>query len=127
MLKGIAAMPSLSMLLKSGALACATVFAATSAVAEDYTVYVYEKGFFPNKVYMQGIDRIKFVNKTSRTLGLDYSSGGIMINDVAAGNSVYVSPGSLWNRPLRSPYNFAINGYSSGKGFSISGGKPPNS
>jgi len=85
MLKGIRAMPRLATLLKSAALAGVTAVAATAASAQDFTVYVYEKGYFPNKVYTADATRIKFVNKTGYTVGVDTTGGSILINDISIG------------------------------------------
>lgn len=124
MLKGIRAMSTLSTVLKAGALACVAAAGATAAAAEEFTVYVYEKGYFPNVAYMGDATTVKFVNKTSFTVGLDYSSGGIMVNDFS--NTVTVPASALTNKPLKSPYIFGV-GYYSGHGFEIRSGEAPSS
>lgn len=127
MLKGIRAMLTLSNILKITAVACTAAFSATSAAAENYTVYVYEKGFFPNKFYTDDGDRVRFVNKTGKRLGLDYASGGIMVDYFDPNQSVTVEFSSLSNRPLRSPYVFSCGCYRSGQGFSLNWGAAPES
>lgn len=118
MLKGIRAMSTMSTLLKAAAVA--TV--ASAAAAEDVTVYVYEKGYFPNVVYMGDATQVTFVNKTDFTVGLDYTTGSIMVNDFT--DSVTVSSSALYNKPLKTPYVFGA-GYYSGKGFEIRAGEVP--
>ncbi|MBB5723080.1 hypothetical protein FHS72_002717 [Loktanella ponticola] len=112
MLKGIRAMPSLSTLLKSAALASVTAFAATSAHAQDYTVYVYEKGYFPNVIYTDGITRIRFVNKTRYSVGLDTEqSRQIIENRIYSGNSAYVELSKIAGRTLATPYLYNVGRY----------------
>lgn len=124
MLKGIRAMSTLSTVLKAGALACFAAAGATAAAAEDVTVYVYEKGYFPNVSYLDGATSVTFVNKTSKTLGLDYTTGGIMVNDFTT--SVTVPASALSGKPLKQPYVFG-NGYYTGKGFEMRTGEAPTS
>ena len=124
MLKGIRAMSTLSNVLKAGALACVAAAGATAAAAEEVTVYVYEKGYFPNVAYMEDATSVTFVNKTDFTLGLDYTTGGIMVNDFS--NSVTVPASALTNKPLKQPYVFGV-GYYTGKGFEIRSGSAPTS
>jgi len=120
-------MSTLSNILKVTALACTTAFTATAAAAEDYTVYVYEKGFFPNTFYTNDGDRVRFVNKTNKRLGLDYASRGIMVDYFDPNQSVTVNFSSLNNRPLRTPYVFSCRCYRSGKGFNLVWGDAPES
>ncbi len=124
MLKGIRAMSTLSTVLKAGALACIAAASATAAAAEDVTVYVYEKGYFPNVSYLDGATSVTFVNKTDSTLGLDYTTGGVMVNDFT--NSVTVPASALANKPLKQPYVFGV-GYYSGKGYEVRDGAVPAS
>ncbi len=112
MLKGIRAMPSLSTLLKSAALASVSAFAATSAHAQDYTVYVYEQGYFPNVIYTSGISRIRFINKTGYQIGLDTErTGKVLVNRFSPGNSAYVDLTTIAGRTLDSPYIIYNNRY----------------
>ncbi|MEO1240234.1 MAG: hypothetical protein AAFW64_11475 [Pseudomonadota bacterium] len=117
-------MSTLSTVLKAGALASFAAMGATAASAEAYTVYVYEKGYFPNVAYMGDATTVTFVNKTGFTLGLDYTSGGIMVNDFT--DSVTVPASALSGKPLKEPYVFGA-GYYSGKGFEIRSGEAPAS
>lgn len=126
MLKGIRAMPRLTTLIKSAALASVTAFAATAAVAQDFTVYVYEKGYFPNTVYSDEASRIKFVNKTSFTVGIDTTGGSILINDIAVGDHAYLDVSTINGRTMKSPYVFG-RGYYSGGTFDIGSGSAPDS
>ena len=124
MLKGIRAMSTLSTVLKAGALASLAAAGATAAAAEEFTVYVYEKGYFPNVAYMGDATEVTFVNKTGFTLGLDYTTGGIMVNDFT--NSVTVPASALTGKPLKEPYVFGA-GYYNGAGFEIRSGEAPAS
>jgi hypothetical protein len=126
MLIGIRAMPRLSTLLKSAALASVTAFAATGATAQDFTVYVYEKGFFPNTVYTDEATRIKFVNKTVYTVGVDTTSGSILINDIPVGEHAYLNVSTINGRTIKKPYVFGL-GYQSGTYFEIESGAAPDS
>jgi hypothetical protein len=126
MLKGIRAMPRLSTLLKSAALASVTAFAATAAHAQDFTVYVYEKGYFPNTVYTDEAPRLKFVNKTGYTVGVDTTSGSILINDIAVGDHAYLNVSAINGRTIKTPYLFGA-GYKSGTYFNIESGAAPDS
>ena len=124
MLKGIRAMSILSSVLKAGALACVIAGSATAAAAEAVTVYVYEKGYFPNVAYLDGATSVTFVNKTSKTIGLDYTTGGVMVNDF--NNTVTVPASAMANKPLKQPYVFGW-GYLSGRGFEVRNGAAPSS
>ncbi len=126
MLKGIRAMTRLSTLLKTAALASVTAFAGTAALAQDFTVYVYEKGYFPNTVYSDEATRIKFVNKTGYTVGVDTTGGSILINDIAVGNHAYLDVSTINGRTIKTPYLFG-SGYKSGNYFNIASGSAPDS
>jgi len=118
-------MSNLSKLLKATAVAAVTAASATAAAAETFTVYVYEKGYFPNVAYMGDATTVTFVNKSGfNTIGLDYTSGGIMVNDFT--NTVTVPASAMHNKPLRSPYVFGV-GYYSGKTFTMNYGDVPGS
>lgn len=127
MLIGIRDMPRLATLLKSAALAGVTAVAATAATAQDFTVYVYEQGYFPNKVYTGDATRIKFVNKTSSTVGVDTTGGSILINDITAGNHAYLTIAAIAGRTIKTPYVFGSGYDSDGKTFSIGVGNAPDS
>jgi len=127
MLKGIRAMPRLATLLKSAALAGVTAVAATAASAQDFTVYVYEKGYFPNKVYTADATRIKFVNKTGYTVGVDTTGGSILINDIGVGDHAYLNLSTINGRTLKTPYVFGVGYVSSGQALSIGYGEAPDS
>jgi hypothetical protein len=131
MLKGIRAMPRLSTLLKTAALASVTAFAGTAALAEDFTVYVYEKGYLPNIVYTEDATRIKFVNETSSSVGIDTTSGSILINKLSSGSSGYIDVSTIDYREIKTPYIYSgrrSGGYASGgKSFTIVSGNAPDS
>lgn len=127
MLIGIRAMPRLATLLKTAALAGVTAVGATAATAQDFTVYVYEQGYFPNKVYTAEATRIKFVNKTGYTVGVDTSGGSILINDIAVGGHDYLSISTINGRTLKTPYVFGHGYDSNGKSFNIGYGEAPDS
>ncbi len=118
-------MSTKSSFLKAALLAAITSTGATAATADEVTVFVYEKGYMPNLAYLDGATSIKFVNKTNKTLGLDYTSGSIMVNSFNAGSSVTLSSSSLAGKPLREPYVFGV-GYYDGEDFAISDGATPN-
>ncbi|UWQ98575.1 hypothetical protein K3729_14185 [Rhodobacteraceae bacterium S2214] len=119
-------MTRLSTLLKTAALASVTAFAGTAALAQDFTVYVYEKGYFPNTVYSDEATRIKFVNKTGYTVGVDTTGGSILINDIAVGNHAYLDVSTINGRTIKTPYLFG-SGYKSGNYFNIASGSAPDS
>jgi hypothetical protein len=123
---GIRTMLSLSTLLKSAALASVTAFAATSVSAQDFTVYVYEKGYFPNTVYADEATRIKFVNKTDYTVGVDTEGYTILINDIPVGQHKYLDVSVIDGRTIRPPYVFG-KGYQTGDDFNIGSGSAPDS
>ena len=123
---GIRAMLSLSTLLKSAALASVTAFVATSVAAQDFTVYVYEKGYFPNIVYADKATRLKFVNKTEYTVGVDTESYTILINDIPVGDHAYLNVSTINGRTIRPPYIFG-RGYQTGDNFNVGSGTAPDS
>jgi len=111
-------MARLSTLLKSAALACVTTFSAASAFADEYTVYVYDYGYFPNTVYTAGVTSIRFVNKTNYTVTIAKEGTlSIVVNRLSSGGSTSKNLSDVSGRTLRSPYR-VYNGqyYGSEKG-----------
>lgn len=133
MLIGIRAMHRFATFLKITALASVTAVAATTVTAQDFTVYVYETGYFPNVVYSAEATRIEFVNETSRGVGIDTTSGSILINRIDVGSSDHFDVSEIRGRTIRTPYYFNAGSTSSGqynsngKTFRVISGSAPDS
>jgi len=127
MLIGIRAMQRFATFLKTAALASVTAVAATAATAQDFTVNVYETGYFPNVVYTDEATRIRFVNRTNRDVGIDTDpSGHILVRRISSGSSATVNVSTIDGRTVRIPflYGFGRNG---GETFRIVEGSAPES
>lgn len=126
--KGIRAMSTICKILKAGAVVCITALSATSAVAQSsdtVTVYVYEKGYFPNVVYLDGATKVKFVNKTLFRLGLDLTNSNVVVDSFRANESRTVNASFLQGRTMRAPY-FEDHRFYVGVGqFKVESGEAP--
>lgn len=127
MLIGIRAMQRFATFLKTAALASVTAVAATAATAQEFTVNVYETGYFPNTVYTDEATSIKFVNKTAKRIGIDTDPyGQILIRYLNVNSSVTVNVSTIDGRTIRIPYLYG-SGRSAGETFSIVTGSAPDS
>ena len=127
MLIGIRAMQRFATFLKTTALACVTAVAATAATAQDFTVNVYETGYFPNIVYTEEASRITFVNNTTRDVGIDTDPfGHILVRRISRGSSATVDVSTIAGRTIRIPYLYGY-GRNGGETFHIVEGAAPES
>jgi hypothetical protein len=127
MLIGIRAMQRLATFFKTAALASVTAVAATAATAQDFTVQVYETGYFPNVVYTDEASRITFVNNTTRDVGIDTDPYGyILIRRISSGSSATVDISTIDGRTVRIPYLYGY-GRNDGETFQIVEGSAPDS
>jgi hypothetical protein len=134
MLIGIRAMHRFATFLKIAALASVTVVAATTVTAQDvtvihgeFTVNVYETGYFPNVVYTAEASSIRFVNKTTETIGIDTEPfGEILIRFLNENSSVVRTIDDIAGRTVRVPFIYG-SGRGAGGTFQIVEGSAPDS
>lgn len=132
--KGIRAMSTITKIMKAGAVVCIAALTATTAAAnhgtsssdnDTVTVFVYEKGYFPNVVYLDGASKVKFVNKTNFRVGLDLTNSTVIVDSFRANESRTVNASYLEGRTMRAPY-FEDYQFYVGRGeFKVQSGAAP--
>jgi len=141
-------MPKRLPLLKSLFLASTIAVTGAAASAENVEVYVYEKGYLPNFLYLGNATEVTFVNKDSVTMTLNYGAGAetletvvdedgteisvartplvnTLVQSIRPGGRVTVARAQLDGRNLKTPYVDGVGYIGLDGTFQARSGFPP--